>query len=439
VYKKNTAVTGFGVTLRNKLDGSAVTTGTLTVYYTGDGGSQGTIAGAATHKGNGQWTFDISQSEMNYNVIALTFSHTSIATFGITIRTVDPTVAVAGANVVSINSVATSSVTTVNANVGTTQPHNFTGTGASATVKTDMVNIAGSAVSTSTAQLGVNVVNFGGSAGTFASGRPEVNTTHAAGTAWGSGAITAGAIASNAITAAKIATDAIGAAQIAADAVAEIQAGLSTYAGGDTSGTTTLLSRLTSTRAGLLDNLDAAVSTRSTYAGGDTSGTTTLLSRLTSTRAGYLDNIASAAPSAGSIADAVWDELLIDHIIVGSAGEALAAAQSGGAPSASDNAAAVWASVSRTLTADPAAGVLYDTGTTTGTPTTTSIQGAGGTLSTTNGVYVNAFIRLTSGPLAGETREITGYVGATKTFTTDPFTAPPASGVTFVVIGRNEP
>lgn len=42
----------------------------------------------------------------------------------------------------------------------------------------------------------------------------------------------------------------------------------STYAGADTSGTTTLLGRLTSTRASLLDNLDAAVSTRSTFAGG---------------------------------------------------------------------------------------------------------------------------------------------------------------------------
>lgn len=59
----------------------------------------------------------------------------------------------------------------------------------------------------------------------------------------------------------------------------------------DTAGVTTLLSRLTSTRAGLLDNLDAAISTRSTYNGSDTSGTTTLLSRLTSTRAGYLDNL----------------------------------------------------------------------------------------------------------------------------------------------------
>lgn len=62
------------------------------------------------------------------------------------------------ANVSKINSVATSSVTTVNANVGSTQPVNFTGTGASALVKSDMVDVAGSAVSTSTAQLGVNAV-----------------------------------------------------------------------------------------------------------------------------------------------------------------------------------------------------------------------------------------------------------------------------------------
>jgi len=41
----------------------------------------------------------------------------------------------------------------------------------------------------------------------------------------------------------------------------------------------------------LVDNIDAAISTRSTYAGGDTSGTTTLLSRLTSTRAGLLDHL----------------------------------------------------------------------------------------------------------------------------------------------------
>lgn len=52
-----------------------------------------------------------------------------------------------------------------------------------------------------------NVTQFGGTNGTFAAGRPEVNTTHAAGTAWGSGAITAASIAADAITDAKVASD----------------------------------------------------------------------------------------------------------------------------------------------------------------------------------------------------------------------------------------
>lgn len=63
-----------------------------------------------------------------------------------------------------INGVATTSVTTINANVGLTQPLNFTGAGASALAKSDMVDIAGSAVSTATAQIGVNAVNIAGQA-----------------------------------------------------------------------------------------------------------------------------------------------------------------------------------------------------------------------------------------------------------------------------------
>jgi hypothetical protein len=79
------------------------------------------------------------------------------------------------------------------------------------------------AVGTQTYEIWPNsrkdVSHFGGTAGTFSSGRPEVNTTHAAGTAWGSGAITAASIASNAITSAKIAADAIGSSQIADNAI----------------------------------------------------------------------------------------------------------------------------------------------------------------------------------------------------------------------------
>ena len=46
-------------------DGSAVTTGTPTVYITIDGGTQTTGGGASTHEGNGQWTYAPSQTETN--------------------------------------------------------------------------------------------------------------------------------------------------------------------------------------------------------------------------------------------------------------------------------------------------------------------------------------------------------------------------------------
>jgi hypothetical protein len=55
-------------------------------------------------------------------------------------------------------------------------------------------------------------------------GAPKVDVSHAAGTAWGSGAITAASIASDAITAAKV----------AADVTTEIQSGLATAAALDT-------------------------------------------------------------------------------------------------------------------------------------------------------------------------------------------------------------
>lgn len=67
----------------------------------------------------------------------------------------------------------------------------------------------------------------------------------------------------------------------------------------------------------------------------DSAGVTTLLSRLTSTRAGYLDNINNAALqtiTAGGIADSVWDEALAGHLTGGTTGAALDAAGSAGDP-----------------------------------------------------------------------------------------------------------
>ena len=98
-------------------------------------------------------------------------------------------------NIKNVNNVSATSVTTVNANLGQTQPVNFTGTGASALVKSDAVDIAGAAVSTSTAQIGVNAVNLGGMAQT---GRDiGASVLLSAGTGTGQLDFTSGVVKSN--------------------------------------------------------------------------------------------------------------------------------------------------------------------------------------------------------------------------------------------------
>lgn len=138
----------------------------------------------------GYYLFDITQTETNADSINVTgkSSTANIVVIGVpahiytvpanfTAFSLDSSGRV---DAIKINSVSASSVTAINANLGTTQPVNFTGTGASALAKSDMVDIAGAAVSTSSAQIGVNAVQAGA-------------------TAWGSGAITAGSIAASAL------------------------------------------------------------------------------------------------------------------------------------------------------------------------------------------------------------------------------------------------
>jgi hypothetical protein len=111
-------------------------------------------------------------------------------------------------NVTQINAVSTGSVTTVNANIGETQPINFTGAGASALVQVDtrdflghavvldgnnypgvnLVDIAGAAVSTSTAQIGANLVTWEGTApNALIAGRVDANV----------GSVTSGVVAAD--------------------------------------------------------------------------------------------------------------------------------------------------------------------------------------------------------------------------------------------------
>jgi hypothetical protein len=67
-----------------------------------------------------------------------------------TIFATPATAGVVDVNAKNINNVSTGSVTTINANQGTTQPVNFTGTAGSALVKTDMIDVNGVAYGSST-------------------------------------------------------------------------------------------------------------------------------------------------------------------------------------------------------------------------------------------------------------------------------------------------
>lgn len=288
-------------------DGAVQTSG-CTVRIKPIGVAEGDGGGTTAYSTDGIVLYTPTQAETNYTSFILIAKKTGCIPVSITVVTT-ATATPGTVNVSAINSVAASSVTTVGANVGTTQPLNFTGTGASALVKGDMVDIAGAAVSTSSAQIGVNVVN-------------------AAGTAWGSGAITAASIASDAITAAKIATGAITASKFAADAIDS--------------------SALAASAASEIGTAVWATATRSLTILDEDSTTldldATIRAALGMASASYDTDIA-ALPTAAENADAVWDEAQSGHTTAGTFGKYLDAAVSGvstGGVSAADIADAVW-------------------------------------------------------------------------------------------------
>jgi hypothetical protein len=171
-----------------------------------------------------------------------------------------------------------------------------------------------------------DVSHFGGAAGTFASGRPEVNTTHAAGTAWGSGAITAASIAAAAFTKAKFHAD---------TGLIPVDTGTA-QAGGATS---IQLATSASTTADIYNG--HLVYILSGAGAGQARFITDYATNRTATVATWQTNpdntsvyavLPSNASSAAAVAGAVWDEALAGHVAAGSAGEALDAAGTAGDP-----------------------------------------------------------------------------------------------------------
>ena len=165
-----------------------------------------------------------------------------------------------------------------------------------------------------------DVQSYGGTAGTFSGGRPGVNTTHAAGTAWGSGAITSGAIASGALTA------------IAAAVWDRLTSALSTASS---------IGKL------LVDNVNATISSRASQTSVDTvagyvdTEVAAILAAVDTEVAAIkakTDNLPAAPaavsdiPTATAVADQVWDEVLSGHLTSSTTGAALNAAGAAGDP-----------------------------------------------------------------------------------------------------------
>lgn len=73
--KKNVAGQKIGAQLISATDGSAFT-GSVSVYVTGDGGTQNAGGGTVTHEGNGYHGYAPTQAETNYDHIAFTFTGT---------------------------------------------------------------------------------------------------------------------------------------------------------------------------------------------------------------------------------------------------------------------------------------------------------------------------------------------------------------------------
>lgn len=288
--------------------------------------------------------------------------------------------------------------------VNVTQFGGSAGTFASGRPEVNTSHISGSAVSTSSAQIGVNVVNFGGSAGTFASGRPEVNTSHiagssvstsaaqigvnvvnAGGTAWGSGAITAAVIADGAIDAATFASGAITASAIASDAITDAKVA-----------SDVTIASVTGAVGSVTGNVGGNVtgSVGSVASGGITA---------TSIAADAIGASELAADAIAEIADAVWDELLSGHLTDGTFG----AYMNGFAVTSGD----LFLATSSTARLNQS------------------------TASANNYAYDGCLLVITGGTGAGQARLITQYIGTSKQCSISPdWTTTPDGNSTYVVL-----
>lgn len=88
--QKNVASQVVAFQMASATDGSAVTSGTPTVYVTIDGGTQATGSGTSTHEGNGQWSYAATQAETNGDHLVFTMAISGAVSQGVNVYTSAP-------------------------------------------------------------------------------------------------------------------------------------------------------------------------------------------------------------------------------------------------------------------------------------------------------------------------------------------------------------
>jgi hypothetical protein len=89
-FPRGSAIVGFPFGLVNRLTGEAITSGTVNVYITIDGGTQFPAQNVPIHKGNGQWSINFNGNETNGTFIGISIVHIDAIPEFFTINTTEP-------------------------------------------------------------------------------------------------------------------------------------------------------------------------------------------------------------------------------------------------------------------------------------------------------------------------------------------------------------
>lgn len=379
--RRNTSGQVIGAQMVSASDGSAFT-GSVTCYVTGDGGTQavGSVgSGAAAHEGNGFHTYAPAQAETDYAHVAFTFVGTGAVPVTVQVYPSHPQTgdafarlgAPAGASIAADIATVDTVVDAILVDTGTSGVLISSGTGAGqlSLSSGEVTPTAASKTGYRLSATGVDDIWDEGLSGHVAAGSAGAALyIIRSGTAQAGGATT-------------ITLDA------SASAVDDFYNNQAIYI---VSGTGVGQGRIISDYNGT-----TKVATVSTW-GTNPSSDSVFVIRPFGSIPG------ATAPTAGEVADAVWDELMADHRAEGSFGTMLQGFHSGTAQA--------------------------------GGASTITLDASGS--SATNEFYRYSVVEIVSGTGAGQSRQITAYNGTSKVATVDPaWTTQPSTDSNYVVKG----